>query len=145
MIAARNALTPSDRRSAAREGKAMPDFPIVDSHVHLYDIARLRYGWLKNVPAINRTYLVKDFDAARGRVAVDKFVFAEVAVDPGLHIQEAAFVQEMADSDPRLAGMVAHLPVEKGEAIAADLDTLAKFKTLRGIRRLLQDEPDQSM
>ncbi len=60
----------------------MPDFPIVDSHVHLYDVKRLAYGWLKNVPKIDRTYLLADFDRARGPVAVDKLVFAEVAVDP---------------------------------------------------------------
>jgi L-fuconolactonase len=92
----------------------MPDFPIVDSHVHLYDVKRLSYGWLKNVPKIARTYLLADFDKARAKVAVDKLVFAEVWVDKGLHLQEAAYVQEMADADPRLCGMVAHLPVEKG-------------------------------
>ena len=123
----------------------MPDFPIIDAHVHLYDIGRLRYSWLADVPGINRTHLMADFDAARGPVAVEKLVFAEVAVDPGLHLEEAEFVQEMADADPRLAGMVAHLPVEKGEAIAADLDRLSQFKSLRGIRRLLQSEPDQSI
>ena len=32
----------------------MPSFPIVDSHVHLYDPAHLRYSWLGNVPKINR-------------------------------------------------------------------------------------------
>ena len=123
----------------------MPDFPIVDSHVHLYDIARLRYGWLANVPKIARTYLMADFDAARGPVAVDKLVFAEVAVDPGLHIEEAKFVQEMADKDQRLAGMIAHLPVERGAAIAADLAALGKFKSLRGIRRLIETEHDYSI
>jgi L-fuconolactonase len=118
----------------------MPDFPIIDSHVHLYDVARLRYGWLSRAPKINRTYLLPDFDAARGPVEVDRIVFAEVAVDPGMHLQEAAFVQEMADKDKRLAAMIAHAPVEKGAAIEDDLAALAQFATLRGIRRLIETE-----
>ena len=118
----------------------MPDFPIVDAHVHLYDVQRLSYGWLANVPKINRTWLLKDFDAARQDVKVDKFVFAEVAVDPGLHIKEAAFVQEMADTDPRLAGMIAHAPLEKGVSVEADIMALKKFRCLRGIRRLIETE-----
>jgi len=105
-------------------------------------VKRLSYGWLKNVPKIDRTYLLADFDRARGKVAVDKIVFAEVWVDKDLHLQEAAFVQEMADADPRLCGMVAHLPVEKGAAIESDLVALKKFKTLRGIRRLIEIEPN---
>jgi L-fuconolactonase len=88
---------------------------------------------------------MKDFDQARGPVAVDKLVFAEVWVDRGLHLDEAAFVQELADSDARLAGMIAHAPVEKGRAIEADLVALKKFKTLRGIRRLIEIETDYSM
>jgi L-fuconolactonase len=123
----------------------MPDFPIVDSHVHLYDVERLRYPWLAAVPKINRTYLVKDFDAARGRVAVDKIVFTEVAVVSGRHLDEAAFVQELADADPRLCGMVAHLPVEKGRAIEPDIAALKQFTTLRGIRRLIETERDPSI
>ena len=118
----------------------MPDFAIVDSHVHLYDVKRLRYAWLKNVPKIDRTYLLEDFDKARSTVAVDKIVFAEVAVDPGLHLDEAAFVQAMADADPRLCGMVAHLPVEKGAAIEPDLIALKRNASLRGIRRLIETE-----
>jgi L-fuconolactonase len=120
----------------------MPDFPIIDAHVHLYDVDRLRYGWLPGLPKLNRTHLLADFDAARGAVAVDKIVFAEVAVDPGLHIEEAAFVQAMADGDARLCGMVAHAPVEKGAAVAEDLARLQEFSTLRGIRRLIETERD---
>jgi L-fuconolactonase len=120
----------------------VPDFPIVDSHVHLYDVQRLRYDWLKNEPKINRTSLLDDFDKARGKVAVDKIVFAEVCVNSGLHLQEAAFAQEIADDDSRLCGMVAHLPVEKGAAIERDLVALEQYKTLRGIRRLIEIEPN---
>lgn len=120
----------------------MPEFPVIDSHVHLYDINRLRYAWLSGVPQINRTYLLADFDAARASVAVERIVFAEVDVDPGLHVQEAAFVQELADKDARLAGMVAHAPVEKGAAVEDDLAALSRFATLRGIRKLIQGTLD---
>lgn len=119
----------------------MPEFPIVDSHVHLYDVKRLSYGWLKGVPKINRTYGPADFHKARGAIEVEKYVFAEVAVDPGLHLEEARYVQELADADPKLAGMIAHLPLEKGpSAVEADIAALKKFRCLRGIRRLIETE-----
>ncbi len=123
----------------------MPGFPIIDSHVHLYDPTRLRHSWLDAVPAINRAHLPADFDRACGSVAVDKLVFVEVAADPGLHLAEAAFVQGLADADPRIAAIVAHAPVEKGDAVEHDLAALARFPALRGIRRLIQGEPDPGM
>jgi L-fuconolactonase len=54
----------------------MPNFPIIDAHVHLYDVNRFSYGWLANVPKINRSYGLEDFDTARGPVVVDRLVFA---------------------------------------------------------------------
>jgi L-fuconolactonase len=120
----------------------MPSFPIVDSHVHLYDPAHLRYSWLGNVPKINRRYDLADFDRCRDGVEVDKIVFAEVWVDPGLHLEEAAWVQDLADNDPRLAGMVAHAPLEKGPAVEADLEKLKRFRITKGIRRLIEIEMD---
>jgi len=118
----------------------MPDFPIIDSHVHLYDVQRLSYGWLANVPKIDRSFGLEDFDAARGPVDVERLVFAEVAVDPGLHLDEAAFIQEMADFDPRLCASVAHAPLEKGARVEADLYALSELPTVRGIRRLIETE-----
>ncbi len=122
----------------------MPNFPIVDTHVHLYDVGRLSYPWMAGVPKINRTHLLREFDAARGKVQVERFVFVEVDVAPGRNLDEAVFVQEIADKDARLAGMVAHLPCERGAGIARDLDSLLRFPTLRAIRRLIQSETDQS-
>jgi L-fuconolactonase len=118
----------------------MPKFPIVDSHVHLYDIKRFSYGWLAGVPKLNRTYLLDDFDRARETIAVDKIVFAEVAVDPGLHLGEAAFIQELADRDPRLCGIVAHVPLEKGTAVESDIVALKRLRNLSGVRRLIETE-----
>jgi L-fuconolactonase len=122
----------------------MPDFPIVDAHVHIYDVERLDYPWLSNVPAIARTHTLADLDAERGAVEIERIVFAEVAVAPGRHVEEAAWVQSIADGDPRLAGMVAHLPMEKGAAVEADIERLKTFGSLRGIRRLIEVERDYS-
>src|SRR5689334_3379769 len=79
----------------------MPDFPIIDSHVHLYDPAVIPYGWMKSVPKLNRPHLLADYDAAYGPVAVDGIVFAEVDADRGHHLAEAAYVESLAESDSR--------------------------------------------
>lgn len=123
----------------------MPNFPIVDTHVHLYDVDKLSFSWMKKLPKLNKTHLLSDFDAARGPVEVDKIVFAEVWVDPGLHLEEAAWVQNLADGDARLCGMVAHAPLEKGAAVEEDLIALQQHATLRGIRRLIEIEHDPSI
>ena len=123
----------------------MPDFPIVDSHVHLYDLDRLPYPWLQHVPKINRSFLLPDFDAARGAVEVERIVFAEVLVETGLHLEEARFAQEQADHDRRVAGIIAYAPVEKGAAVEDDLAALSQFAALRGIRRLIETERDPTM
>lgn len=120
----------------------MPGFPIVDAHVHLYDIKKLSYPWLVNVPKINRSYGLADLDAARGSVELEAIVFAEVAVAPGQHLEEAAWVQGLADEDSRLKGIIAHAPLEKGRAVEADLEKLLENRCVRGIRRLIEIEMD---
>ena len=91
--------------------REMPKFPIVDAHVHLYDVKRFSYGWLANVPKINRSYGLEDFDKARGPVVVDKLVFAEVAVDPGPASRRGGF--HPGTGRPRSRGFAASLPMRR--------------------------------
>lgn len=120
----------------------MPDFPIVDSHVHLCDPRQFTYSWMKSKPSLNRMVLPDDFTKALGPVAVDKYVFAEVVVDTPQHLDEAKWVAELATADPRLAGIIAALPLERGAAIEAELESLRHVRGVRSIRRLLENEPD---
>jgi L-fuconolactonase len=120
----------------------MPDFPIVDAHVHLADPKRFGYSWTKNAPSLNRTVLPEHLTQAAAPVKIDRFVFVEVDVDLPQHLAEAAWIDELAKSDQRLQGMVACLPLERGKAIAGELEQLTRLKTLRGIRRLIQNQPD---
>lgn len=120
----------------------MPAFPIVDTHVHLWDPERIPLAWGDQVPTINRRHLIPEYDAARGAVEVEGIVFLECNVVEGRHLDEAQMVGEIARDEPRLQAIVAHAPLEKGEEVAADLDALAREPRLRGIRRLLQNEED---
>lgn len=121
----------------------MPDFPIVDSHVHLFDVDHLDYPWLGGVPKINRTHDLEVYNAACGQVVVDKIVFAEVDVAEGQHLDEARWVQSLAETDPRVCGSVAHAPLTKGAAVEADLEQLSQIPTVKGIRHLMQKQMDQ--
>jgi L-fuconolactonase len=120
----------------------VPDFPIVDSHVHLLDPGRFGYAWTKGAPSLNRKALPADLFNAAGAVKIDAIVFAEVDVDLPQHLDEAKWVQGLSESEPALKGMVAALPLERGAAVAPDIEALRKNKVLRGVRRLIQNQPD---
>ena len=120
----------------------MPDFPIIDAHVHLTDVKNLGYAWTKSAPVLNRSVLPADLFKAAAPVEIEKFVFVEVDVDMPQHIAEAEWIDGIAKSEPKLAGMVAALPLERGNAVAGDLARIAGLKVARGIRRLIQNQPD---
>jgi L-fuconolactonase len=122
----------------------MPEFPIVDAHVHLYDPGVIRYGWMAGKPAVEGQRLMAQLDAARGGVEIEALVWIEVDADPGQHLQEASFIDGLVRTDRRIAAMVAHAPLEHGTAVTPDLEKLAAHGLTRGIRRLLQDEPDDA-
>jgi L-fuconolactonase len=120
----------------------MPDFPIVDSHVHLYDPGRFRYSWMQGKPVYAGPHELAEFDRACGRVEVEKIVFVEVWVDDRQHLQEASYVAGLAERDPRLQGMVAAAPLEDGAAVTPDLEKLAAHNITRSIRRLIEVESE---
>ncbi|MEM9387824.1 MAG: amidohydrolase family protein [Pseudomonadota bacterium] len=118
----------------------MPDFSIVDSHLHIWDPSRLPYRWLNGHETLGRAYLLPDYDEAVDGVDVSKMVFVECDIDPGHALDEIAWVDEVALQDPRIAAYVAHAPVETGDAIAPLLERLQDFSKMRGVRRLIQGE-----
>lgn len=120
----------------------MPDFPIIDSHLHFWDPAALHYPWLADNAILNRPYLLEDYDAATEAVSIEAMVFIQCEVEPSSFEAEAAWVAELAVRDRRIRGMVAWAPLEKGCAVRDDLERLTRHDILRGIRRIIQFEPD---
>ncbi|MSU71800.1 MAG: amidohydrolase [Opitutus sp.] len=120
----------------------MPNLPIVDTHLHIWDTGRLRYPWLANVPLLNRNHSIEDYRHACGPIAVAKMVFVQCECDFAQFQEEADWVTEVARTDPRIRGIVAWAPLEKGDAAEADVARLAANPLVKGIRRIIQFEPD---
>ena len=81
----------------------MLDFPIIDTHLHVWDPQLLRYPWLDDIALLNKAYLLEDYDRACGSVVVEKMVFLQAEVDFDQFIQEAEWVDSLAD---RIVGWV---------------------------------------
>lgn len=118
----------------------MPNFPIVDTHVHLWNPAKLRYPWLEEVPSLNRSFLLEDYRSACGAIDVEAMIFLECDAHPDDSLKEAAWVTSLSKEEPRIKGIVASAPLEKGEAAESVLEELADNPLVKGIRRLIQSE-----
>ncbi len=120
----------------------MIDFAIVDTHLHLWNPGLLRYPWLRDIPLLNKPYLPQDYDRACRPVRVEKMVFVQAEADFAQYREEADWVTSLAREEPRIQGIVAWAPLEKGDRVEPEVEALARNPLVKGIRRIIQFEPD---
>lgn len=120
----------------------MPAVPFVDTHVHLWDPMRLRYAWLDGNETLDRRFELPEFAAATAGLPLEAMVFMQCDAEATQYLDEARWVAGLAGQDARLKGIVAFAPVEHGAAAREALDALAEIPLVRGVRRLIQSEPD---
>jgi predicted TIM-barrel fold metal-dependent hydrolase len=125
----------------------MPDYPIIDTHLHIWDPRRLAYSWQKGNALFDRPRLVEDYRRDCGSVDVEAMVFLECYADfdakGGQYIEEIEFVEDEAKRDPRIAAIVPMAPLERGAAVAPMLEEMVtRFPKVRGIRRIVEFDAD---
>jgi L-fuconolactonase len=118
------------------------DFPIIDSHIHLLDQKRFGYAWAKGAPKLKRDWTPNDLANAAKPYEIEGLVFVEVDVDMPQYLEEARWVDGLGAEDRRVVGAVVCLPLEKGAAIEPEIARVATLETTRGVRRLIQNQPD---
>src|SRR5580692_8995338 len=118
---------------------------VLDPHIHLWDTARLLYGWLAN-PGVafsgdNRLlpqrHAVAEFLLAAGEIEVLQSV--NVEANPDDVVAEARWLQSLADDPANFGhphGIVAGADLAAPDAPAI-LEQLSAFPNLRGIRQIL--------
>jgi predicted TIM-barrel fold metal-dependent hydrolase len=115
---------------------------IIDTHQHLWDLERFSYGWLKDVPALNRSFRMHDYlEASRG-LDLYKSLHLEADVDESYMLDETRFILALADQQNPLEGVVACGRPEK-PGFKEYLDKIAGHPKLKGIRRVLHTQPDE--
>ncbi len=125
----------------------MPDFPIIDTHLHIWDPGQLSYSAFKGHPLFGRAYHIEDYQRDCGDLQIEAMVFlecyADFTADSGQYIDEIRFVETEAERDPRIRGIVPMAPLERGSAVEPMLAEMAeKHPTVKGIRRIVEFDDD---
>lgn len=112
--------------------------PIIDTHLHLIDQSRLHYPWLRDVPALNRSFSVEEYWSEAGPLGISAALHMEVDVAEEEQERETAFVLGLGP--PVVAAIAAARPEDP--RFAAQLERLAGTPAIRGLRRILHTAPD---
>ena len=121
----------------------MPDFPIVDAHVHLWDPDRFRMPWLDGDATLNKPFGLVEYDEHTAGVEVAAIVYLQVEVTPAYALLEAREIADLSARDSRLQAIVPWAPIEDGERARVFLDAMkATSPLIKGVRRITQAEPD---
>ncbi len=120
---------------ADREADGMP--PIIDTHVHLWDLSRFRLPWLESSNPLARSFLVDDYRKAAEGLGVVRTVYMEVDVDPTQHVAEAESILDLCRRRVGLLGGA----VIGGRPAAAEfrgyLDRFRNAPEVKGLRQVL--------
>jgi L-fuconolactonase len=111
----------------------------IDSHQHVWDLARARYDWLtaEHSP-INRTMT---FDALRPSLR-RAGIQATVLVQSADNDEDTDLMLEVARENPEVAAVVAFVPLHDPKRAATRLDELRRDPLVVGVRNLIHDHPD---
>lgn len=120
----------------------MPNFPIIDTHLHIWNTEIIQYPWLADIPLLNKPHLIEDYRTACGETQVEKMVFVQAEAAFALFREEVDWVSSVAENDQRIQAIVAWAPLEAGSEAEKDVADLANNPLVKGIRRIIQFESD---
>ncbi|MGC4232703.1 MAG: amidohydrolase family protein [Niabella sp.] len=113
---------------------------IIDAHVHIWDLARSGYEWLKNADGLlQQTYSLEQLEASRVAAGVD----AGLLVQADNTLEDTALMIEAANSHDWIKGVVGWLPLtssSKTEQLLQSVFSTEKY--FKGVRHLIHDEAD---
>src|SRR5882724_215186 len=110
----------------------------IDAHHHLWRYRKEFYGWIgPGMEQIARDFLPADLEAELRRVGIA----GSVAVQARQSLEEADWLLSLAAGNEFIRGVVGWAPIASPE-FATTLGKLLERKKLKGLRHVIQDEPD---
>ncbi|MEQ1770838.1 MAG: amidohydrolase family protein [Devosia sp.] len=125
----------------------MPSFPIIDTHLHVWDQTRLKYSAFEGSELFGHPYHVEDYQRDCAGLDVEAMVFLECYADfwegGGQYIDEIEFVESEQARDPRLKAIIPMAPLEWGNRVEPILQQMRDgHPDVRGIRRIMEFDKD---
>jgi predicted TIM-barrel fold metal-dependent hydrolase len=112
---------------------------IVDTHLHLIYLDKFSYPWLAGVPPLNRQWDAPSYFREAEALGIEAALHMEVDVPPAEMEDETRFVLGL---DRRVVGAISNARPEEVD-FPEHLARMAAEPRIRGIRRLLQSDPDE--
>ncbi len=129
----------------------MTRMPFVDAHVHLWDLARIRYPWLTppfaddgpngSVEPIAKTYLLDDYLADAAGWDVRGIVHVDAGAEASAALAETEWLQDMADARGMPNAIIAFAALDDPD-VRGLLAQHAAHRNVRGIRHIVNWHPD---
>ncbi len=111
----------------------------VDSHHHFWNYSLEQYGWIsEKMQVLRRDFAPKDLLAETQTTHIDYVV----SVQARQEIQETRFLLDYAKNNSWIKGVVGWVPLAQN-SIAKVLDSFQDQSLLKGVRHVVQDEPDE--
>lgn len=126
--------------------------PIIDPHMHLWDLDRHYYAWLQDTPLPNnpagdmapiayRSYGLDDYLADTAGWNVVQAVHVECGLPPKDQLSETDWLQGLADTRGVIAGIVAGAWLEDA-GVEPLLEAQAARPNVRGVRQIVSWHAD---
>jgi len=113
---------------------------IIDTHVHVWDLDKADYPWLKgDTSLLSQTWKIEQLEEERKKAGVSVGVLVQAASN----LEDTENMLQAAEKNEWIKGVVGWIPLQQ-PASARDILDKKYFKhpLLRGVRHQIHDEPD---
>ncbi len=111
---------------------------LIDSHHHLWQYSPEEYGWIDDdMSVLKHDFLVPQLQQIASVANVDGFV----SVQARQTVEETETLLKLAVDQPLIKGVVGWVPLAD-QNVADVLDQFSDAPLLKGVRHVVQDEPD---
>jgi len=113
---------------------------ITDTHIHIWDLNKAEYDWLKNDTSIlHRNYAVEELETERQQAGIHAGILVQAAGNK----EDTEGMLRAASQTGWIKGVVGWLPLLNPEATGRALaDDYALNPYFKGVRHQVHDEPD---
>lgn len=113
---------------------------MIDSHQHFWQVGRFDYPWMSSdLGVLYRDYLPQDLVPTLQRNGVEQTVLVQASNS----VAESRWLLELADANTFIAGVVGWVDLTSAD-IDAQLDELCAHPKFKGVRHLVESEPNDA-